>query len=106
MHEPSELFGRKGPYLIGIAGPGEVAAFDAFVQEQKTVAFPEETFDLRSGYTAEKEECIRDEKTEIVSVLDDGGQRINTESEVGASAYEINAGKGIRVSISKHSAPP
>ena len=50
-----------------------MTALDAFVQEQKTVAFSEETFDLRSGYTAEKEESIRDEKTEIVSVLDDGG---------------------------------
>ena len=75
-----------------------MTALDAFVQEQ--------ALDLRSRYTAEKEERIGNKKADVVSVLDDGGQRINTESEVGASAYEINAGKGIWVSISKHSVPP
>ena len=72
LHQPSELFGRELPEVLGIPRPGEMPAFDALVQKEKTVPFPEQAFDPGSGTSAEQEECIRHEHLLVELPFDDG----------------------------------
>jgi len=46
LHQPLELFGRKRTEFLGIPGPDEMTAFNTFVQEKVTIAFPQQTLYL------------------------------------------------------------
>lgn len=66
LHQPAELFGRHGPELIRVSGPGKAAAFYSLVEKQKSVSFPEQSLDPGCGSAAEKEQGVGDEQLHMV----------------------------------------
>ena len=80
--------------------------FHAFVEEQKAITFPEETFDPGGRPATEKEQGVRYKQMHMKPVFDDSSQRIDPEAEVCVSADDIDTGKVTVVSIFKHCTPP
>ena len=58
LHEPVKLFSCYGAKVIGITRPGKVTAFNALIKKQKTITFPEKTFDTICSLTTEQKERI------------------------------------------------
>ena len=83
-----------------------MTGFHSFVKKKETVAFPEETFDTSGGSAAEQEQSIGNEETHPVTVGNDRGKRIDTQSHVCISANEVDGREVGSIGISKHSGPP
>ena len=58
LHEPVKLFSCHGAKVIGITRPGKVTAFNTLIKKQKTITFPEKTFDTICSLTTEQKERI------------------------------------------------
>lgn len=57
LHEPAVLLGRQCPDLILGSRPLETAAFQTFVQQKESVAFPIQRLDPVSFSATEQKEC-------------------------------------------------
>ena len=55
--------------LLRIPRPRKRATFKALVQQQETVAFPQEGFDAVTALTAEQEERIQFEGIQLITAL-------------------------------------
>lgn len=106
LHQPPELFRGEVAEFIRGPRPCEPSALDPLVEEEESVAFPYQAFDLGSGPSAEEEEGIGNEQALLIPAFDDRGEGIDPISQVGKSADEIDAGKRTGIGILKHSAPP
>ncbi len=107
LHEPLELFRAKLTYFLTCPWPCEMTLFNSFIQEQKTVSFPEKPFDLPAGgFAAEQEECVGDEDIHLVFPFDDGCQGIDSVTKIRVTADKIHRRKGIEIGILKHDVPP
>lgn len=106
LHQPPELFMRQSLKVTGTSGPDEPAGFNTFIEEQETITFPKQSFDLGRGMPAEQEEGVGNEQGYLVPFLDDGSEGIYPVAQIGKTADEIDTGKCTWVSILKHSVPP
>jgi len=79
---------------------------DPFGEEEETITFPHETFDLVGTLAAEQEQCSRDKEGQVIPCFDDGGKRIDPITHIGSAADNIDRCERARVSIPKHGAPP
>lgn len=105
-HQPAELFRGNVPKVSGSTRPGEPAGFHTLVKQKESVPFPEKTFDPGRGVPAEKKQRVGDKEAHLVSLFDHGGKGIDPVTHVGVTADDVDAGKGVWVSILKHGAPP
>ena len=83
-----------------------MTGFHTFVKKQKSISFPEESFDSGGRSAAEKEQGIRHKQIHMKSAFDDGSQRINPEAQVCVTADDVDTGKVTMISIFKHGTPP
>ena len=83
-----------------------MTGFHAFVEEQKSITFPEEAFNPGGRPSTEKEQGVRHKQMHMKPAFDDGSQRIDPEAEVCVAADDIDTGKVTVVGIFKHGTPP
>lgn len=83
-----------------------MTGFYTFVEEQKSITFPEKPFDLGGRPSTEKEQSVRYKQMPMKPAFDDGSPRIDSKAEVCVSADDIDTGKVTVVSIFKHGTLP
>ena len=82
FHQPLILLRRHIDDLGRIPRPLETAVLKTFVQQQKSITFPQESFDPVSSSAAKQEKRIRIKRIEIILMLDDPGETIDAISEI------------------------
>ena len=90
FHKPLVLLRWHVDDLSRIPRPLEAAILESFVQQQKSVAFPQQSLDPVSSSAAEQEERIRIKRIEIILMPDNPGETIYAISEIsvaGLSEY-------------------
>lgn len=90
FHQPSELLWRQRPDFRFVTRPDEFTLFKSFVEEKKTIFFPNKTFNATGFATTEKVQGLRNIGTVIRLLIDDGHQRINPGPEIYVSANNVN----------------
>ena len=80
--QPLILLRRHIDDLGRISRPLETAILESFVQQQKSVTFPQESFDPVCSSAAEQEKRICIKRIEIILMLDDPGETIDAISEI------------------------
>ena len=82
FHQPLVLLRWHIDDFGRIPRPLEAAILESFVQQQKSVTFPQQSFDPVSSSAAEQEKRIRIKRFEIILMLDDPGETIDAISEI------------------------
>lgn len=90
FHQPSELLWRQRPDFCFVTRSDELPLFKSFVEERKTILFPNQTFDAVGFATTEKVQGLRNIGTVIRLLIDDGHQRIDPGPEICVSANNVN----------------
>ena len=102
----SELFQCHGPEFAGVSGPGKVSVLHALVKKQESIPFPEQSLNPGSGFPTEEKERIGNKQIHVILLLNNGGQGVDAVAKIRIVTYYVDSCEVIRVSISKHSAPP
>ena len=89
FHEPAVLLGSQSSGLTLISGPLEAAGFQALVQQQKSIALPVQGFDPVPASATEQKQRVG-ERIQLKLLLNDAGQTIDSSSEVGVAAGDID----------------
>ena len=83
-----------------------MTGFNSLVEKKKAITFPEKPLNLRSRSAAEEKEGIGNKERFVIALFNDCSKRINTISEIGESAYDVDITKVTGLGIFKYIAPP
>lgn len=106
FHQPIELVGIKASGFGRIARPGKVSIFHTLCKEKITVTLPQESLDLIGTSATEEKKCVRDKKGEMITVFDNGGKAVHSETHISTPTDDIDTREIGRIGIPKHGGPP
>ena len=89
FHQPSELLGAHLFHIGSVPRPPELSIFQTFVQQKKSISFPEQSFYSVCSSSAKEKQCPFREWIQIRFRLYDPGETVDTISQVCVSAGDI-----------------
>ena len=89
FHEPAVLLRRQQSGFLFTARPLEAAGLQALVQQQKSIALPVQRFDSVPASATEQKQRVG-ERIQLELLLNDAGQTIDSSSEIGVAAGNID----------------
>ena len=93
FHQPAKLLFTHRPDFLLVSRPLKAAFFQTFVKKQKSIFFPDQSLDPVGFPTAEKKQCVRLERIDIILVLDQTAESIDSKPKIRITAGDVDGGK-------------
>ena len=90
LHQPPILLRGHFSNLIDVAGPPKLSGLKSFVQKQKSVAFPEQSFYSVLFSPAEKEKRVCPERIKFKLVLHQRREAVDAKPKIRVSTGDVD----------------